>query len=141
MLTAQGPKVIEFKSASAIPRPKSSFRLIGQRSWVPRLISAAEVELSADSFDCILANTSEWCWPLRRDTPGAIRFERRCAITGLDEVAWLDGVMVFHAGTTKDAIVLVTAGSRSIDGRGRGTTYEDTIDRRHMQVSQASPSR
>ena len=57
------------------------------------------------------------------------------SITGFDEAAALDDVLVFHGGTRKDKDRIVTAGGRVATVVGRGTDFQAAIDRAYAGVA------
>ena len=70
---------------------------------------------SDDSTVCIVAASGGY--------PGD--FERGKPISGLDEASATDGVVIFHAGTTRDAQGrLVTSGGRVLGVTARGASVE-----------------
>jgi phosphoribosylamine--glycine ligase len=55
-------------------------------------------------------------------------------ITGLDEVARLEGVSAYHAGTRREGDRVVTAGGRVLGVTGRGATLREACDRAYAAV-------
>ena len=59
--------------------------------------------------------------------PGS--YEAGKKITGLEEAAKLDGVKVFHAGTSKRDDALYTSGGRVLGVTARATVLETAVQR------------
>jgi phosphoribosylamine--glycine ligase len=67
--------------------------------------------------------------------PGS--YETGRPILGVDEARMMEGVTVFHAGTTRDASgELVTAGGRVFAVTGQGSTLSAARERAYHGVSQ-----
>ncbi|HVM14270.1 MAG TPA: phosphoribosylamine--glycine ligase [Egibacteraceae bacterium] len=121
VLTAEGPKVLEFNARFGdpetqvlLPRFEGDLGLLlaacagavdspGRWAWSPR--ACVTVVLAAGGY------------------PGT--YETGKPITGLEEAAALPDTLVFHAGTRRDGDDVVTAGGRVLAVSGLG----DTIDR------------
>jgi phosphoribosylamine--glycine ligase len=124
MLTADGPKVIEFNVRFGDPEAQVV---------LPRL----DEDLSG-----LLAAAASGALPPRparfRDAPhvGVVlasagypeRSSSGQVISGLDEAAVVPGALVFHAGTADRDGAVVTAGGRVLTVVGRGPTYDAAID-------------
>ena len=108
MLTADGPKVLEFncrfgdpETQAVIPRLRSDLAEL--------LLACTEGNLSYyepvwTDQACVAVVLASGGYPGKHKTG--------LAIDGLDEVARLDGVEVFHAGTARKDGTVVTAGGR-----------------------------
>jgi phosphoribosylamine--glycine ligase len=124
MLTADGPKVIEFNVRFGDPEAQVVLPMLDEElSWL--LASAATGVLPSR--------------PARfRDEPHVAvvlaaggypdAVETGKVITGLDAAMREPRALVFHAGTAKRGQDLVTAGGRVLSVVGRGATYEEAID-------------
>ncbi len=116
MLTADGPKVIEFNARMGDPETQVVLPRIDS-DLLPLLQDAARGALgaptvridSAPRVGVVLASGGY---------PG--RFESGKAIAGLDAAARQPGVVVFHAGTTRRGDDFVTAGGRVLTVVARG---------------------
>lgn len=135
MLTADGPKVIEFNVRFGDPEAQVVLPMIDE-PLAPLLWSAAAGELTAAEcridgdarVGVVLASKG---YPANVETGQVIR--------GLDLVARdCEDVLVFHAGTRETAAGLVTAGGRVLTVVGRGATYEAAIARAYDAVSRIS---
>jgi phosphoribosylamine--glycine ligase len=56
------------------------------------------------------------------------------AITGLDDAAGLDGVEVYHAGTSLTGGTIVTSGGRVLTVVGRGNDFKAAVARAYAGV-------
>jgi phosphoribosylamine--glycine ligase len=134
MLTGDGPKVIEFNVRFGDPEAQVVIPMIDE-DLAPRLAAAADGALDASPVafrpqphvGVVLAAAGY---------PGPIA--RGSTIQGLDEAARLDDVLVFHAGTARNADHIVTAGGRVLTVVGRGPTYEAAIATAYAGVSRIS---
>jgi phosphoribosylamine--glycine ligase len=131
MVTCDGPKVIEFNVRFGDPEAQVVIPMIAG-NLAPVLAAAADGRLPDDAValhrqqfvGVVLASRD---YP--RSSPTGF------PITGLDEAARLEGVMVFHAGTAADAASgVVTAGGRVLTVVGGGDTYEEAIGRAYRGV-------
>ncbi len=125
MLTASGPKVIEFnvrlgdpEAQVILPRITEPLIALLQAAADGRLTSAS-CQLSSERFvGVVLASKG---YPESSSSGDPIR--------GVEDAASADGVMVFHAGTARRDGQLVTAGGRVLTVVGRGADFSDAIDR------------
>jgi phosphoribosylamine--glycine ligase len=148
MLTCRGPKVIEFNVRFGDPEAQVVIPMM-DGALAPILRAAAEGRLQkAPSFSplkhvgVVLASAG---YPAS-NTNGV-------PISGLEEAAAAEGVLVFHAGTASTPVAAgcapesgakaafgrthrtVTAGGRVLTVVGRGATYQDAIDRAYGAVA------
>ena len=151
MLTCAGPRVIEFNVRFGDPEAQVVIPMI-EDDLAPVLASAAEGRLRArprfgetKHVGVVLASAG---YPATSGPP--------VPITGLDDVARLPDVLVFHAGTAAEA---VATGCASADGRaaranrthrvlasggrvltvvGRGASFGAAIDRAYDAVQRIS---
>jgi phosphoribosylamine--glycine ligase len=117
MLTDAGPKLIEFNARFGDPECQTLLPLL-RSDLLPALLAACEGAL--DRFD--LRWTAEAAVTVvlaARGYPDAP--ERGSAIRGLDAAATLPGVLLFHAGTARDAAGgLIAAGGRVLNVTATG---------------------
>jgi len=114
MLTAEGPRVLEFNARFGDPETQVLLpRLDGD--WLPLLhacatgsLGAATVRWKADAAVCVVLASGGY--------PG--NYVRGIPIQGIEEAEALSGVLVFHAGTERDA----DGGFRTRGGRVLGVT-------------------
>ena len=151
MLTAEGPKVIEFNVRLGDPEAQVVLPML-TGELAPVLAAAANGELSAPSQAAAangelaapslaaaasgeLAAPSLACSPdphvgvvlASGGYPGAITTGE--PIMGLDAAAALDGVLLFHAGTGLRDGAVVTTGGRVLTAVGRGGDMATAIER------------
>ncbi len=122
MLTADGPKVLEFNVRLGDPETQPMMHRMAS-DFVPALMAAAEGKLAGTRIEwrsepsvCVVLASGGY--------PGA--FETGKRIDGIDE-AEASGAMVFHAGTRMGAGGLETAGGRVLGVTARGDDLRDAI--------------
>jgi phosphoribosylamine--glycine ligase len=131
MLTAGGPKVIEFNVRLGDPEAQVILPLVDE-PLLPLLVAAAEGNLrraecrqSADRMvGVVIASRG---YPESSDSGRPIR--------GLEEAGRLPGVGIWHAGTARRGDELVTAGGRVLTVTGRGPDFDTAIARAYAGVS------
>lgn len=131
MLTADGPKVIEFNARLGDPETQVILPALGVE-LLPLLIDAACGRLA-----------SGVCRVRPERHVGVVlasggypdRFETGHVISGLDGVATLPDVMVFHAGTAQLGSDVVTAGGRVLTVVARGADFASARERAYNAVS------
>jgi phosphoribosylamine--glycine ligase len=123
MLTADGPKVIEFNVRFGDPEAQVVMPLVEGRMAHLLMAAAtgglrqARVDLSADkTVGVVLAS---------RGYPASSESGR--PIVGLDEAVARSGILVFHAGTKTANGQVVTAGGRVLTVVGQAATYADAM--------------
>lgn len=124
MLTADGPKVVEFNARLGdpetqvlLPRLSEDFSSLLQAAAAGALPSRA-ARFAADPHVGVVLAAGGY--------PENV--ESGKSITGLEAAASTPGALIFHAGTRRDQGQLVTAGGRVLTVVGRGETYRDAID-------------
>ena len=149
MMTADGPKVIEFNVRFGDPEAQVVLPLLPV-DLAPLLLAAASGQLptprlprpSGARVGVVIASGGY---------PGAMTMGH--PISGLDEAEAIDGVVVFHAGTRlrqgpggeapegsggQDADQVVTAGGRVLTVVGEGRTLREARDRAYAAVERIS---
>ena len=125
MLTAEGPKVLEFnarfgdpETQVVLPRMKADlvdvFMACDNGTLTPDMVSwdddwAVSVVLTSAGY------------------PGA--YEKGKVITGIEKAEEMEGVTVYHAGTALSDGELVTAGGRVLDVTAVAPTFEEARER------------
>ena len=118
MLTADGPKVLEYNCRMGDPETQSILLRL-ESDLAETLAAAADGRLPADSLEwrrevavCVVLASEGYPGSARKGVP----------IEGIDEALALPGVTVYQAGTAVEDGRLVTAGGRvlSVCGRGNG---------------------
>ena len=125
MLTADGPRVIEFNVRLGDPEAQVVLPMVSE-DLAPVFAAAARGALETSRLGwtgdphvgVVLASGGY---------PGS--YETGAPIDGLDTAAGLDGVLVFHAGTGDRDGSVVTTGGRVLTVVGRGADVAQAIDR------------
>jgi len=132
MLTDSGPKVLEFNARFGDPETQVLIpRLEGD--WAEVLhacatgdLAATPLEFKQDAAVCVVMASGGYPAGYAKGLP----------IEGLEAVASMDDVMVFHAGTARDdAGALATAGGRVLGVTGMGPDLETARARAYDAVS------
>jgi phosphoribosylamine--glycine ligase len=130
MLTADGPKVIEFnvrfgdpEAQVVLPSLSGPLAKVLRHTAQGRLAKAPRLEWDGEvAMGVVLASGGY---------PGA--FESGKPITGLD--AEQGDALVFHAGTARSERGFVTAGGRVLTVVGRGKSYRAAMERAYYAAS------
>jgi phosphoribosylamine---glycine ligase len=132
MLTAEGPKVIEFNVRFGDPEAQVILPTIGDDLGTLLMSAAAgELETLRVSLEpeprvgVVLASGG---YP--DDT-----YETGKVIHGLEDAEAIPDVNVFHSGTAKRGSEIVTAGGRVLTVVASGSDYQSAIDRAYEAVS------
>jgi phosphoribosylamine--glycine ligase len=134
MLTATGPKVIEFNVRLGDPEAQVILPLVDE-PLLPILVAAATGELRQSM--CRLGRDRLVGIVLAsRGYPETS--ESGQAIAGLDEAERMPGVTVYHAGTARRGGRLVTAGGRVLTVVGRGGEFSEAIARAYAGAAEIS---
>jgi len=134
MLTATGPKVVEFNVRFGDPEAQVVLpRLDEDLSWL--LGSAAEGTLPSRQARFL----DEPHVGVVLAAPGYPESARvGGSIAGVAEASAVQGALVFHGGTSQREGDLVTAGGRVMTVVGRGHSYREAIDVAYRAASQIS---
>ena len=131
MLTADGPKVIEFNVRLGDPEAQVVLPWLEGR-FARALLAAARGRLDEAQLHpgrnrfvgVVLASRG---YPASSESGSLIR--------GLDAAAATPGVMVFHAGTGTTDAGIVTAGGRVLTVVGQGADYETAMETAYRAVA------
>lgn len=122
MLTADGPKLIEFNVRLGDPETQVVLMRLDSDlveifgSVIDGRIGSTSIEWGGDSSVCVVAASGGY--------PGS--FEKGKPITGLDEATAVEGVVIFHSGTARgDEGGFVTAGGRVLGVTARARTLQE----------------
>jgi phosphoribosylamine--glycine ligase len=134
MLTADGPKVIEFNVRFGDPEAQVVLPLVDE-PLAPLVAAAADGRLPARRFRAgagaltgvVLASRG---YPESSSSGDVIR--------GVDAAEAIPGVAVYHAGTALRGGDLVTAGGRVLTVVGRGADYAEATARAYAGVLKIS---
>jgi phosphoribosylamine--glycine ligase len=131
MLTAHGPKVIEFNVRFGDPEAQVVLPMLDEDlSWLLGEAATGALPSRPARFrhephvGVVLAAGG---YPDAPDTGKAI--------DGIEAASEVPGSIVFHAGTARRDGRLVTSGGRVLTVVGRSTTYRDAIDTAYAAVS------
>jgi phosphoribosylamine--glycine ligase len=134
MLTASGPKVIEFNVRLGDPEAQVVLPLIDE-PLLPILVAGASGQLGRSSLrvgtGCLVGVVMA-----SRGYPDSS--ESGQTINGLEDAERIPGVAVYHAGTAARDGHIVTAGGRVLTVAGSGSDYPEAIARAYMGVMQIS---
>lgn len=116
MLTAEGPKVLEYNCRLGDPEteavlPRADFDLARACELAARgTLGGFIAKWSRDASVCVVIASEGYPGSPKTGVP----------IAGLDEAAGVPGAVVFHAGTRKDGASFVTSGGRVLIVSARG---------------------
>jgi phosphoribosylamine--glycine ligase len=125
MMTARGPMVLEFNCRFGDPETQAILMRLESdlvdalEAAIQGRVSDGDFKWSADASVCVVAAAGGY--------PGA--YESGMKITGLDEAARMEGVKVFHAGTSLRDGACYTAGGRVLGVSARGSDLEAAVGR------------
>lgn len=132
VLTAEGPKVLEFNARFGDPETQVLLPRL-ETDLAEVLFTIAKGERSADDQ---LDWSSDACVSVVMASGGYPGdYETGKVIGGIDDAAGLPGVVVYHAGTTRDeAGVVRTAGGRVLNVTAFAPSMSDAIARAYDAV-------
>ena len=132
MLTAEGPKVVEFNARFGDPEAEVYVRLL-ESDIVPALLAIAhgllpeELQWSSNAVAGIMMASGGY--------PDA--YEKGKAITGIEE-AEKEGAVVFHAGTKMENGKLVTNGGRVLNVTAMGKDLPEALKNAYAAIGKIS---
>jgi phosphoribosylamine--glycine ligase len=135
MITAQGPKVLEFncrfgdpETQAVLPRLRSELLELCLASREPGGLAGVHAEFADDwAVTVVLASAG---YPASSSAVDVI--------SGLAAAAAVDGVQVLHAGTARSGGEVVTAGGRVLNVTGLGPTPADARRRAYDAAERIS---
>jgi phosphoribosylamine--glycine ligase len=134
MLTADGPKVIEFNVRFGDPEAQVILPMIADDlSGLLMTAAAGELEMVAVS-----ASTQPRVGVVLASGGYPDTYDTGKVIHGLDAAEALPGVNVFHSGTAKRGSDIVTAGGRVVTVVASGPDFQNAIDRAYEAVGRVS---
>ncbi len=125
MMTARGPMVLEFNCRFGDPETQSILMRLesdlvdAMEASVAGRVSEGDFKWSSDASVCVVMASGGY--------PGT--FEVGKKISGLDEAGAVEGVKVFHAGTSTRDGAFYTAGGRVLGVSARGADLETAVSR------------
>lgn len=133
MLTATGPKVVEFNARLGDPETQVVLPVL-EGDLVPYLLGAAEPGGLTGLPELRPRGAAVTVVLAARGYPGT--YQRGLSLEGLAKAAALPGVVVFHAGTQRDgAGRLVSSGGRVLNVTGTGATLVEARERAYAGVA------
>jgi phosphoribosylamine---glycine ligase len=128
MMTARGPMVLEFNCRFGDPETQpilmrlESDLVEALEASIEGRVSEGDFKWTRDASVCVVMASGGY--------PGT--FEVGKTITGLDEAAGVDGVKVFHAGTSKRDGAFYTSGGRVLGVSARAGELETAVGRAYQ---------
>jgi phosphoribosylamine--glycine ligase len=125
MMTARGPMVLEFNCRFGDPETQpilmrlESDLVDALEASIEGRVSAGDFRWSTDASVCVVMASAGY--------PGS--FETGKKITGLEAAEAVEGVKVFHAGTTKRDGEFYTTGGRVLGVSARAAALETAVQR------------
>jgi phosphoribosylamine--glycine ligase len=134
MLTADGPRVLEFNCRFGDPETQAILlRLDDNLAAVTRaaadgVLDIANLRWRKEAVACVVVASEGY--------PANPR--KGATITGIEQAMGLNGVTVYHAGTRRDDDELVVAGGRVLSVCGRGATLDEALSTAYEGVAKIS---
>src|SRR6266403_4054008 len=131
MMTARGPMVLEFNCRFGDPETQpilmrmESDLIEAMEASIDGRTSDGDFKWSADSSVCIVMASGGY--------PGTYELGKK--IIGLEDAGKVEGVRVFHAGTTRRDGAFFTAGGRVLSVTSRAADLKVAVDRVYTAVS------
>ena len=126
----EGPKLLEFNCRFGDPEVQAMLPLLSDDIYEV-CASTAAGKLAFNRFDW-RPGAAVSVVAASKGYPG--EYERGFAVKGLDEVAKIEDVIVFHAGTAKEDDSVVTAGGRVLAVTALGVNVADAVKRAYDAV-------
>jgi len=134
MMTARGPMVLEFNCRFGDPETQpilmrlESDLVDALEASIEGRVSEGDFRWSRDASVCVVMSSGGY--------PGT--FEQGKRIDGLEDADKVDGVKVFHAGTSKRDGVYYTAGGRVLGVTARAADLETAVARAYEACGKIS---
>ena len=132
MLTADGPKVLEYNARFG--DPETQVVLPRMKNDIVDVFEAC-VDGTLDQIDLQFEDNAAVCVVLASDGY-PVKYEKGFEIHGLDENGQHDGVIVYHAGTKKENGKFYTNGGRVLGITAKGATLQDALDKAYEAVKE-----
>jgi len=130
MLTAEGPRVVEFNCRLGDPECQAIL-VRAEGDLLPLLLAAArgeplptDIKWAGNAAACVTLVSAGYPGPCATGLP----------ITGVDTAACRPGVQIFHAGSAERDGRLVTAGGRVLNVTAVATGLEEALSRAYAAV-------
>jgi phosphoribosylamine--glycine ligase len=131
MLTKEGPQALEFnvrfgdpETQAILPRLKSDLVEVMLATSVGKLSKIGALEWDTGACVSVVCAAGGY--------PGDYAKDKE--ISGLDQVAKLNDLVVFHAGTKKIGDRILTSGGRVLGVTGLGATIKEAINKTYAAV-------
>ena len=134
MMTARGPIVLEFNCRFGDPETQpilmrlESDLVDAVQASIEGRLSECDFRWSPDASVCVVLSSGGY--------PGTFEVGKR--IDGLAEAGAVEGVKVFHAGTSKRDGIYYTAGGRVLGVTARASSLKTAVDRAYEACAQIS---
>ncbi len=134
MMTARGPMVLEFNCRFGDPETQpilmrlESDLLDAVEASIEGRVSEGDFKWSQDASVCVVMSSGGY--------PGTFEMGKR--IDGLEQAGAVEGVKVFHAGTSKRDGVYYTAGGRVLGVTARAANLETAVSRAYEACGKIS---
>jgi phosphoribosylamine---glycine ligase len=131
MMTARGPMVLEFNCRFGDPETQpilmrlESDLVEALEASIDGRVSEGDFRWSWDASVCVVISSGGY--------PGT--FEAGKKIMGLEDAGKVEGVNVFHAGTTRHDGAFFTAGGRVLGVTARGPDLKTAVDRAYTATA------
>jgi phosphoribosylamine--glycine ligase len=136
MLTAGGPKVLEFNARFGDPECQTLMMRL-QSDLVEVMLATVDQKLDHVTLKwdprtavCVVLASEGYGW--KPDD----QVKKGVEITGLAEAAKMKDVMVFHGGTASSGGKIVTAGGRVLSVTALGDSVEDARNKAHEAIGE-----
>lgn len=134
MITADGPKVLEYnvrfgdpECQAVLPQLKSDLVSV-MFAVINRCLHDVDIQWHDNHAACVVMASGGY--------PGS--YEKGKVISGLEEAAGIEDVVVFHAGTAQQGDETVTAGGRVLGVTAWGDTLSAALDKAYGAVAKIS---
>jgi phosphoribosylamine--glycine ligase len=130
MMTARGPMVLEFNCRFGDPETQPILMRLESdlaealEASIEGRVSEGDFKWSSDASVCVVMSSGGY--------PGT--FEVGKKIMGLEEAEKMEGVKVFHAGTSKRDGAYYTAGGRVLGVTARAPDLASAVERAYQAV-------
>ena len=134
MMTARGPMVLEFNTRFGDPETQPILMRLESdlveaiEASIQGRTSAGDFKWSSDASVCVVMSSGGY--------PGTFEVGKR--IDGLEDAAEVEGVKVFHAGTSKREGTYYTSGGRVLGVTARAADVETAIARAYSACARIS---
>jgi phosphoribosylamine--glycine ligase len=134
MMTARGPMVLEFNCRFGDPETQPILMRLESdlveaiEASIEGRLSDGDFKWSRDAAVCVVMSSGGY--------PGTFEMGKR--IDGIEDAAQVDGVKVFHSGTSKRDRVFYTAGGRVLGVTARAASLETAVARAYEACAKIS---